>query len=225
MSLVDTAVGLLAPHQCIACGREGSVLCASCLETAGEPIAPRCGGCKKLSDDWQTCQGCKAWIRVDRLYVSTVYDGMYEHLLRTFKFDVQRSAVRPIAMLMKDILPLDDLSGFTICPLPTAPARVRERGFDHTKLLGRELSATTGLKRSTFLKRYTNARQLGATRSSRMQQMQHEFYVPQSKDVKGSSVLLIDDVVTTGASVSAATRALQKAGAKQVYAVVFAQKI
>lgn len=225
MSLVDAVVGLLAPHLCIACGREGSVLCSTCLETAGEPFAPRCAGCKRLTDDWRTCRSCKSWLPADRVYVSTAYTGMYEVLLRAYKFSVQRPAAKPIAVMINEIITSHDFTGFSICSLPTAPARIRERGFDHTRLLAHELSRLMKLKTNPVLSRVSNVRQLGATRTERLQQMDHEFFIEKPFAVKGKTFLLLDDVMTTGASISAASRVLKKAGARDVYAVVFAQKL
>lgn len=224
MTTLDTVFGLLAPHLCLACGLEGSLLCKTCLETAGEPIAPRCAGCHALSQDFKTCKACSAWLRVSAIYVATVYEGIYEDLLHELKYNAKRQAIYPVTDMMVEIL--NQISTDTIlCPLPTASSRIRQRGFDHTEMLTNQLSKLTGLTHESFLKRNTNVRQVGSSREQRIEQMEQEFYVHHPASIQGKKILLVDDVVTTGASLSGAARVLKKAGAKQVQAVVFAQKV
>jgi ComF family protein len=227
MSIVDRGIGLIAPQLCISCGNEGSVLCDSCLDMAGEPVEPRCAGCHSLSDNSRTCKPCSSWLDVYAVFVATKYEGVYEQLLRSLKFDLKRQAVEPIGSMMVDILENSQIpANCIICPVPTAPSRIRQRGFDHTKLIAKQISSIhNGVKFQTLLGRTSNVRQLGSSRNQRMKQMEQEFYVKQPKNIEGRTILLVDDIMTTGASLSSASKALKKAGAKRVYAVVFAQKV
>ena len=117
-----------------------------------------------------------------------------------------------------------------LCPIPTASSRRRGRGFDHAKLLmhtyWRKLPAYLQLsgRPQQLLTRQSNTRQLGASRPQRIEQMQDEFALKPRADVDGKTVLLIDDVVTTGATLASAAKTLKNAGAKRVYALVYAQK-
>lgn len=221
-SLFDPIVGLLAPHQCIVCAREGSAMCDQCLQSAGEPIQPRCAGCKQLSDDHKTCSSCRSWLDIYAVYAAVPYQGIYEQLVRSYKFDVQRSAAKPMAQLMDEIVKSFP-SDFVICQLPTAPTRIRLRGFDHASLLTKRYAQLLGKKPQKLLSRHTNNRQLGSSRDQRMKQMKTEFYVSKAEMVAGKSIVLVDDVMTTGATLAGAAKVLRAAGAKRVYAVVFAQ--
>jgi len=225
MKGLDTVIGQIAPHQCISCGVEGSVMCRSCVAVAGEPIIPRCAGCRALSAGSKTCKSCRPWLHAYAIFVATNYEGIYEQLIREFKFNYKSQAAEPVAIMMGSVvteLPLDTV----VCPLPTAPSRIRQRGFDHTRLLAHEfVRRNRSFSKSVLLGRHTNVRQLGASRSQRLQQMEEEFYVKDPSRVAGKTILLLDDVMTTGASVAAATNKLKKAGAKRVYVVVFAQKV
>ena len=222
MSIVDTAVGLLAPHQCIVCGVEGVVMCYDCLAAAGEPPPPRCVGCRKLTKNYQTCRSCKSWLKLEHVYVATVYDGVYRELEQAFKFDLKRSAAEPMAKMMSDMLPRSNNS--ILCPVPTAPARIRMRGFDHANYLTKALSSQTCLTRESLLQRASNTRQLGSSRQKRIDQMGSIFTVKDGS-MTHENVLLVDDVTTTGATLAACAQELRKAGVKHVSAVVFAQKI
>ena len=220
---LDRLLGSFAPHVCLMCGDEGGVLCERCSLLAGEPIAPRCAGCKKLSKDYRTCTSCRAWLVARQIRVATNYDGVYERLLHAYKFQFQRQAATPIVKIMLQTAIPREID--CVVPLPTAPNRVRMRGFDHARLLAKKYAAEARLPVQHSLKRITHTRQVGASRSKRIQQMENAFQFVKRRSVTGKRVLLIDDVMTTGASVAAAARLLKKAGAKEVSVVVFAQKV
>lgn len=234
MITIDKVISLFAPHLCLGCGRAGSILCESCLQAAGEPPAPRCVGCKALSDGFKTCESCRSWIDVYAVYVATEYAGIYEALLRAYKFGLKRQAAEPLAAIMSLLPVAVEGSAITIVPIPTAPARVRQRGFDHGALLTRRYY--TILKKRARIKaveiefkrllgRRSNSRQLGSSRAQRIRQVANEFFVKDRRHVVGKTILLLDDVTTTGASLAAAAKTLKAAGAKRVYAIVYAQKV
>jgi ComF family protein len=220
----DIFVGLLAPHLCIACGDEGAVMCRACLSTAGDTIPSRCAGCHRITKKNKTCRSCLKWLRARHIYVATSYDSLYERLLHELKFECRKQAVYPIVDIM--LQQLQSIEVFdSICPLPTAPSRVRLRGFDHALLISRELSKKSSIPTQKSLTRSTNARQVGANRRERLSQLENEFKVHGKDSVRGKNILLVDDIITTGASIASATNALYKAGAKNVSALVYAQKV
>lgn len=127
-----------------------------------------------------------------------------------------------MAGFMQETLPyLDDA---LIVPIPTATIRLRRRGYDHTRLLARQLSRLLGLPYATALARLGQSRQVGTKRTERISQLAGAFYVKNAGLIKGAHILLVDDVVTTGATLEEAARTLKRAGAKTVDAAVFAQK-
>jgi ComF family protein len=115
-------------------------------------------------------------------------------------------------------------TGTLIVPIPTAISRIRQRGYDQTVLLARALSRQGHLLRADVLVRVSRSRQVGANRQKRLAQLRNSFIVSGNELVRKADILLIDDVVTTGATLETAATVLKKAGAKSVSAVVFAQK-
>lgn len=111
-----------------------------------------------------------------------------------------------------------------IVHVPTATIRRRVRGYDHGELLARELAKITGWPHVAVIRRQTQARQVGAKKMDRLKQLEGAFRVIRTEYVRNREILLVDDVTTTGATLSACTRALKDAGAKSVSAVVLAQK-
>lgn len=112
-----------------------------------------------------------------------------------------------------------------IVPVPTASVRIRQRGYDHAALLSRHLASTLGgCNWPGAVIRLGQSRQVGASRAQRHVQLKNAFLTRPSGALSGADVLLVDDVVTTGATLEAVALKLKQAGAKTVNAVVFAQK-
>lgn len=111
-----------------------------------------------------------------------------------------------------------------VVPVPTATKRVRQRGFDHAALTAKAYAAQEGLLFMPALVRIGQTRQVGASKKQRHEQLQGAFRVVSPKRIKAEHILLLDDVLTTGATLEAAARVLKQAGAKTVSAAVFAQK-
>ena len=224
MQIIDKAIGLLAPQICLGCGVEGSVLCDDCILQYHEPVQPRCAGCHALSEDFRVCDKCRKWLPLKHIYIAGNYEGVSEQLVKSLKFEQKRQSAEPISKIMSK-LTYDVGDNTVLCPVPTAPKRVRERGFDHALLISGELSSITGLHSKRLLRRKSNARQLGSSRKDRIVQVQGEFEVIDAEKIEGKNVLLVDDVMTTGATLSAVAKKLKDAGAKSVSAVIFAQKV
>jgi ComF family protein len=179
-----------------------------------------------LSEKYATCDSCKSWLPIEAVYVSNPLEGIYAEMIKSFKFDCKRQISGPIAKLMVEAFQGE--ADVLLCPVPTASSRIRERGFDHTKLLAKEyqsLVSPSSPEISFSLRRRSNVRQLGSSRAKRIEQMKQEFYIIDSESLKDKDILLLDDVVTTGASLAAAAKTLKKAGARRITAVIFAQKV
>ncbi len=224
MQLLERMLGVVAPHNCLVCGREGQLICHWCFEAACPPVPPRCYRCRAASPNSQICAKCHRHSPLRHVWVATEYSDVAKRLLHFLKFERATAAAEPLAGYMAETLPYLDPTTL-ITYIPAATSRVRQRGYDQARLMSRELVKQLQLSSVSTLARLGQSRQVGASRAQRRQQMEHAFRPLHQAVITKRSILLVDDVLTTGATLEAAAKVLKTAGAKIVDAVVFAQKL
>lgn len=219
--MLQTLLNILAPEDCIACGTEGSLLCIACSSSIVRPayVCFLCNGPAAFSN---ICMSCSHASHITSIYTFAAYEGTIKDLIFAYKFLHKRTAAKTCAALLTTAYPTSGNESF-ITYVPTSAAHIRLRGFDHAKLLAKEYAWGTGLAMRSLLTRTTQTVQLGATRRGRIENMQQAFVVAGPTACRGAHVLLIDDVITTGATVRAAAQALHAAGAASISVVSVAR--
>ena len=158
---------------------------------------------------------CRAWVVGER-------SGILEKLIDDYKFRRSKSSHVELADLLAHILP--DLPDNTIIvPVPTVASHIRQRGYDHTLLIARRVARLRGLKCLQLLHRVTNTKQRQSGASQREAQAKAAFAADMIIN-RNCPYLLIDDIATTGATIKYASKALIKAGAKNVWVAVIARQ-
>jgi ComF family protein len=168
-----------------------------------------------------TCLECAQHTNLERVLVRYVYRGLSKNLLWKLKSNGTQAAAYLIANHAKRLLSTD--KELLIIPVPTATVRVRQRGYDQARLIAAQLARQTGLHWATCLVRQGQAHQVGADRAQRLQQLRQAFRIVRPYLVQDTHILLVDDVITTGASFEAAAHVLSEAGAASVSALAFAR--
>jgi predicted amidophosphoribosyltransferase len=205
-ALQAVATGLV-PALCAACGRScrpGAMLCTRCGRrlAAAEPLEGH------------------GPAGLDRAWSSAPHEGVARDLVSALKFRRLLPVAGLIAERIHWLAPASLLSG-TVVPVPTARLRSLDRGFDPAGEIAAALAEWTGLPVRSCLVRRGGGRQVGKRRAERIghpPQIQPRGEVPRS-------VLLLDDVLTTGATLSACARALRSAGAVRVAAITFTRRL
>jgi ComF family protein len=231
MRVLDTVIGWLAPPVCICCGSEGVNICEECSLSNVIPFGERCYNCNVITARSSTCDKCSNSGAPRHVWVTTDYQGAAKNLVQVYKFGHQRVAANSISNLMSETFLFfnseEDVlkTNYLVVPVPTATSRVRQRGFDHSALLTRAVAKNLKLPYKNVMQRLGQSRQVGNTRSERFKQAEGKYLIMNPSAVKNRNILLIDDVVTTGATLCSAAKTLRKAGAKRVDALVFAKRL
>lgn len=220
-ALLEKLVSIITPHHCIKCGIEDNILCNACASEVFTPLNPLCVLCEKPTVDWQTCKSCSRKAKLNSVWVAAEYSGELSEVIRLYKFQRVRAAHKVLAEALDSLLPYLD-EDVVIVPVPTAGMRVRQRGYDHSLLLAKQLAASRKLELVQPIVRAGNARQVGADRKQRMVQAEATYGMAKPELVAGKQVWLVDDICTTGATLSAIAKLLKKAGASEVNGAVVA---
>ncbi len=207
MNLLQAVADGLIPPLCAACGR------------ASRPEAMLCTRCSRRLAAADPLEGAGP-PGVDRAWSSAPHEGVARDLVTALKF----RRLLPVADQMADriewLAPGALLSG-TIVPVPTARLRSLARGFDPAVELAQALATRAALPLSACLVRRGGGRQVGKRRADRIGH-------PPLIQVRGQvprSILLIDDVLTTGATLTSCASALRQAGSVRVAAITFTRRL
>lgn len=213
---------MLTPYNCLSCQAEGALICKWCWPEAFDEVPDRCYRCKRASKESAVCKKCRSSSPLSHVWVSTTYEKHAKTVIQGMKLSSQREAARMIAQRLHETAPF--LPGAVIAYVPTAASRVRQRSFDHNKLIAREFARLRSLPCDNLLTRLWNAQQVGAPRKERLKQA-HGSYEARRPIPKNAHVIIIDDVTTTGATIEEVARIIKRAGAKKVSALIFAQTV
>ena len=144
--LKGMALDLLFPQWCVGCGKEGNLLCHSCrqlLPLIKPPICPRCG---KPQPSGILCPSCVGWrAEIEGIRSPFRFDGVIRQAIHQLKYRNLRALVAPLTKLLKDYLITNPMPGEVLMPVPLHQKRLRERGYNQSRLLARELGKLVNL--------------------------------------------------------------------------------
>ena len=241
MSTLANANPLLAlsslfyPASCVVCS--GNVawreyLCADCRARAPRIAAPFCAKCSEPFSGAITqtfsCANCEhRTLHFDCAVAAYRSRGLVRKLVHEFKYGHQRHLRHPLAEWLRETMNDSRLRGRRfdlIVPVPLHPARERERGFNQATLLAELLARQVAVPLCAVLERirYTTT-QTAYDRAERMENLHDAFRLRKNMNVRELRVLLIDDVLTTGSTLSECARVLKEAGAIAVHAATAAR--
>lgn len=224
-SLWQGALDLLYPPRCVGCRAYGDFVCTRCRGEMVEATEPRCPSCWARGAP-AVCHDCRtSRPAFTAARAAFVFEGTAREAVHALKYDGVSALAPVMAREMAEQLLCWGPPVSVIVPVPLAGGRRRRRGYNQSELLAREVGRITGLRVGTraLVRRQTGAPQVHQTdRAARRRNVQSAF-APGLAPATGG-LLVIDDVITTGATAHACARVLLSAGATAVYVLSYARE-
>ncbi len=205
---------LLFPPQCVACGTRGSWLCASCTTQIEFFKSPSEQSLR--IDEIPPLRGVRSAARLS---------GPLREAVHSFKYKGLRALARTLGEMLYECWNAEPWPVDVIVPVPLHPSRLRERGYNQSGLLAHELARRSGLRvAERVLLRITPTRpQVGLNAEERAENVRDAFRCC-DESLRGLQVLLVDDVLTTGATLRACAHALLQGDARAVWGLTLAHE-
>jgi len=230
---LDSLLAVVLAPSCASCGAlldrpiDGPV-CGPCWQAILPLTPPLCDRCGDPLPSWRSdsdrCRRCRRMRRaIDRARAIGEYEGALRAILQALKYEGRRSLARPLGAMMRH-RGADVLAGAEcVVPVPLHPSRRRHRGFNQAADLARRLGrpVVEALRRVR-----ATPTQTGLPAAQRHRNVRDAFALTRAgRAVRGSIVVLVDDVSTTGATLDACARVLKAAGAIEVRALTAARVV
>ncbi|MDO8336590.1 MAG: phosphoribosyltransferase family protein [Candidatus Saccharibacteria bacterium] len=217
--MIDKILQNIAPHHCYSCQKIGNILCDSCIYNIANETENTCIECRRPTVVG-SCSDCN--LPFTKAWVTGVREAELARVVGDFKWARAYEAHQSLALLLDQtvpILPKDTIVVF----IPTISHHKRIRGYDHAELIARSFAGLRKLHVQSTLSRMNNTIQHKATKIERRKQAELAFACKTKLD-RNVPYLIIDDVVTTGSTIKAATRVLKGAGANEVWVAAIARQ-
>jgi ComF family protein len=213
-------------------------VCEDCLAGIHTVRAPQCIVCGDRLTGAQLLMGDGRCIHCrdnkpafDRALSFGEYKGPLRGLIHLLKYENVTPAAGPLgdmlAETMLELLPPSDCARPLIVPVPLHPSRSRARGFNQAELIARaaarRFTPALDVACSLLVRHRETISQVGLNREERIENMRNAFRIIERQRVKGRTVILVDDVMTTGTTLSECARVLKSAGAERIWAATAAR--
>ena len=228
-TVYDGILDLLFPRNCLVCRQwhpstAELVLCPQCLERIPVNAPPFCSHCSRqlpARTDDGLCTDCRTNPPAfDQAWVAARYEGLLVELIRQHKFGGKTALRRTFAHILLAFLRRYNitLAADMIVPVPLSSVRLRERGYNQSLFLAQTLARYSGIPvRTDILERPSSSlRQSGLGRKERFTNMRDAFRINPSVTIQKRTIILVDDLLTTGATASQAAQTLKEHGAAAV---------
>ena len=217
---------LLFPPTCQGCGRFGQWFCDGCAASVRYIEAPACSRCGQSLAAGLSCAACARTplpAALTGLRAAAHYDGALRKAIHELKYERVSAVAEPLGKLLGEYLARHPLPCDVIVPVPLHPERRADRGFNQAEMLALVVGRQSKLPVNTtvLVRRLNTTPQVGLNQSERHRNVRAAFIC--ARRVDGMRVLVVDDVCTTGATLSECAEALQAGGAASVWGLTLAR--
>ncbi len=224
-----SALNLVLPIHCLGCGRQGDIICPTCVPSLVPLEPPFCdicadpgvvGLCRTCRDQQMTSSGHISGIRSPYQMA-----GLLREAIHCFKYRNHRVAATCLAKLMASYLGENPLPGDVLVPVPLHPKKLRERGYNQAELLAVEIGKAAGLRvERGLLARTRNTPPQVHSVDGNLRRANTAGAFACGGNIAGAACILVDDVCTTGSTLNACAETLLANGASTVWALTLARE-
>lgn len=221
---------LLFPKMCLNCNHLGTYLCLTCRQSLEFVQKDSCFYCQKVSALGLTHEGCQRKNELDGFMSACYYNDTMKKVLKNIKYKYVKDACREVFLSLNPLL-LSRIQrvkrlypGIVIQPIPLHKNKLNRRGFNQSEVFAQFFSQMIDIPLVDYLQRVkdTSAQAQTTNKMERYENMRNAFKIRQNMTVLAKTVLLLDDVVTTGSTVKEAVKTLKKGGIKNVLVLCLA---
>ncbi len=212
--------------RCIFCGKEDNDygICDSCyskIPFVGDKVCKKCGG---TIHNGQICGDCKAEnYSFERVFAICEYSGILRNAILKLKSG-EKYIANPLACIVSEYFSTLHISYDIIIPMPIHKNRLRQRGFNQSEVLLQELAkADDRIRKDIIIRSKDTPHQTGLTREYRKSNLDQAFQVLHKSDIKDKTIVIFDDIYTTGSSMQECAKTLKENGASKVFGVCLAR--
>lgn len=187
---------LIFPATCVGCGIIGKTICKRCLGQL-KPSREECGWCREKSSGFRTHKGCIEDFPIDKCIICWEYDLLGREIMSQFKYKFRYTIVEKVVETAVPLVARYAGNNNFLVPIPTSPKRIKDRGFNQSHLIAKQLGSHLNIPISNLLKMGDKgSHQTGKDRSARLERSVDVRL--NSKDTIPRQIILVDDVCTTG---------------------------
>jgi len=238
-NLTATVLNLIYPKNCISCKtgifdeQNRFFLCDDCFEEIAKNLSPFCLKCGVHLDERETefgiCRQCKKRkFYFDRAYSVCIFEGTIKELIHKFKYSNKTVLAKLFSEMIFDFamnfhIPISDYD--IMLPVPLHSVRLREREYNQCEILAKELQKffSIAISRNDVMRIRNTKSQIELNKFARWQNIKGAFKLKNFEKFKDKNVLIIDDLMTTGATASELAGVLKDADAKKVSVLTLAK--
>ena len=216
------------PRRCVGCGKLGDFICPECLEKLPRLLPPLCPHCGRPQASGIVCPDCRRrQTEIDGIRSPYRFDEVIRKAIYELKYRNLKAISACLAGLLADYLRSNRLNGEASTYVPLHPRRLRERGYNQSSLLARELSKHIDLPviEDCLVRVKQSKPQVRASDVRERRSNVAGAFVCCDEGVSGKQIILIDDVCTSGATLESCATALKSKGAVSVWGLTLAREI
>jgi len=219
---------LLFPKQCVGCGIEGFWLCTDCHKKIVLINYQTCPNCKRITEHGQFCSRCRDKSYLTGLIVAAYYDeGPLKEAIHSFKYNGISDLAKDLSSIIKENLAKNFAKKAILISVPLHRKKLAKRGFNQSELIAIKIvdDKRTLLKNKLVRTKLTKKTQVELSGKARRENVKDCFAWRGKKDeLKGKTVILVDDVYTTGSTLQECAKVLRSdAGVREIWGLVLAK--